>query len=131
MIMEKFEDLIGRILVSVENHNNEELVFTLDTGEKYKLYHDYRWGYSEDVRIEDIVGDLSDLVGSPLLMAEEVSHANETPDGVPRKGLDPSEYKLSYTWTFYKLATLRGYITIRWYGVSSGDYSESVDWGIA
>jgi hypothetical protein len=122
--MEKIEDLVGKVLVSVENRNSEELIFTLDTGEAYKLYH--LQDCCEGVNIEDVIGDLNDLVGSPILMAEEVTHSGENPEGVPVK-----DYQDSYTWTFYKLATIKGYVTIRWYGESNGYYSESVDWGVA
>lgn len=122
--MEKFEDLLGKVLSSVENRNDEELVFTLDNGKKYKLYHEQ--DCCESVCIEDIIGDLSDLVGSPILMAEEITNRDENPQGVSNK-----EHQESFTWTFYKLATKNGYVTIRWYGESNGYYSESVDWGVA
>lgn len=117
--MAEFSELYGKVLVAIENRGNEELIFTIDSGEKYKLYHSQ--SCCESVTIEDISGDLSDLVGSPLLMAEEVV-SNENPEGYK------SEYEQdSFTWTFYKLATIKGHVTIRWYGSSNGYYSESVD----
>jgi hypothetical protein len=75
------------------------------------------------VYIEDICGDLEDLVGLPILMAEETS-SRENPPEVVREHYDDS-----FTWTFYKIATNKGNVTIRWYGGSNGYYSESVDWG--
>lgn len=117
----KFEDLKGKVLAKVENHNDEELVFTTDEGEVYKLYHCQ--DCCESVTIEDICGDLGDLIGEPLLVAEEVVHEQDVnPEGVPAK-----EYQDSFTWTFYKLDTCKGGVTVRWYGESNGYYSESVD----
>ena len=73
--------------------------------------------------MEDICGDLGDLVGHPIAIAEEVT-SKEDPENA-KIGLD--ERQDSFTWTFYKLATIKGSVTIRWYGESSGYYSESVD----
>ena len=113
------KDLIGKTMTRVENVNNEELVFTTTEGRVYMLHHDQ--DCCETVTIESIVGDLSDLVGEPLLMAEEAT-SNTHPDG-----RSPSKYEESFTWTFYKFATRKGYVDVRWFGESNGYYSESVD----
>lgn len=109
----ELSELIGKTLAAVKN-TGDELLFMTNTGDRYKLYHDQ--DCCEDVRIEEVIGDLADLVGAPLLMAEEVSNADAP--------VVPNED--SYTWTFYKLATIKGYVTIRWLGTSNGHYSESV-----
>lgn len=115
-MLKNFEDLNGQTLSKVENIDDKELVFTLQSGEVYKLYHSQ--DCCESVYIEDIVGELTDLVNTPILLAEEVDN------DFPKK--DP--YDESYTWTFYKLSTIKGSVTIRFYGTSNGYYSERVDW---
>lgn len=92
--------------------DDEHLMFKLENGEVFLFYHDQ--DCCEDVRIEQIDGDLNDLIGNPLLMAEETTQLGDTDWGTE-------------TWTFYKFATVKGYVTVRWYGDSNGYYSESVD----
>lgn len=114
-----FTDLKGETLSACVNKDDEEIVFTLEDGRAYRLYHEQ--DCCEHVSVEDVWGRLEDLVGSPLLLAEEA----EEPEGEDHR---PS-YADSYSWVFYKLATVKGYVTIRWLGESNGYYSESVDFG--
>ena len=116
----KFEDLVGKTLVRIEVdrlefENGDEIVFLTECGKKYRLFHDQ--DVNEQVDIDDICGNLGDLLGSPILVAEEVSNSSGT----------PKNDDVSYTWTFYKIDTARGGVTIRWYGCSNGCYSEAVD----
>jgi hypothetical protein len=108
------ENMIGKVFTSV-TQDGETMTFANDK-ERFTFLH-YQ-DCCESVSIEDIVGDLSDLEGEPLLMAEEVS--GEAPAGWE------DEYHDSYTWTFYKFATRKGYVDVRWLGESNGYYSESV-----
>ena len=111
------EDLLGKTLVRVDGRvGGDEIVFQTKDGATYKMFHSQ--DCCEQVSIDDIVGELDDLVGSPIVMARE-----DTNKGEGAK----SNYDDSYTWTFYNLATAKGKVTIRWYGSSNGYYSESVD----
>ncbi|MNZ76081.1 hypothetical protein D3C78_945760 [compost metagenome] len=94
------------------------MVFETDSGEVFKMYHDQ--DCCESVHINDIEGDLSDLIGEPVTLAEE-STSNDNPKVEDEWGPE------SFTWTFYRLATKNGFVVIRWYGESNGYYSESVD----
>lgn len=114
----KFEEILGKTITHIKSEY-DEITFTCDDGDRFSMYHVQ--DCCEGVYVEDIIGDLDDLLNSPILMAEEIINSNENPEGVPTK-----EYQDSFTWTFYKLATIKGYVTIRWYGESNGYYSESV-----
>lgn len=117
----EFEELQGKVILSIENNENAELIFKTSCGATYKLYHEQ--DCCESVTIEDICGDLCDIIGSPLLLSEKVRHDQD----MAPEGLKTEEYDDSCTWTFYKLGTKNGSITIRWYGTSNGYYSEEVD----
>jgi len=108
--------MVGKTFVSVSGGTgDDELRFETAEGEVFLFSH-YQ-DCCESERIEDVCGEIQDLVGEPLLLAEEVSGYI---------GPEP-EYADSYTWTFYKFATRKGYVDVRWLGESNGYYSESVD----
>jgi len=110
--------MLGKTFVRVTGDvGGYEMLFETANGERFMFAHSQ--DCCESVDINDIVGDLQDLCGSPLLVAEEVQ--GETP-------VDFEEgYHESVTWTFYKFATRKGYVDVRWLGESNGYYSESVD----
>ena len=113
--------LKGKTLINIEVDTDINNIRFVDSdGNKYDMYHDQE--YNEDVYIEDICGDINNLLNTPIILAEEVTNSDDPP---PDNGDGTTDR--SYTWTFYKLATIKGYVTIRWYGTSNGHYSETVD----
>lgn len=112
--IKEFDELLGRCLYRATASDDEMKLYL--TPSHYVKFH-HAQDCCESVYIEDVCGDLEDLVGSPLLVAEEVSGYTAPP---------LNEHEDSYTWTFYKFATERGSVTVRWYGSSNGYYSESV-----
>lgn len=109
------EDMVGRTFTSVEK-TEYELNFICEDG-TFKFYHDQ--DCCESVYIESITGDLEDLVNTPITFAAESNSDDQPPE---------SDYGYdSYTWTFYKFATIKGWVDVRWFGESNGYYSESVD----
>lgn len=116
--MAKLEDLIGKVLTKVEQVGLERIIFETSEGKTYALYHFP--DCCETVTIEDIAGNLEDLINEPILIAEKTTSI-ENPPGITK------EYQDSFTWTFYKFATRKGFVTLRWYGESNGYYSEEVD----
>lgn len=77
--------------------------------------------------VEDVCGDVADLVGSPVVRAEEPSsldNFDELKEAQRTEGI--VDYTPdSYTWTFIILGTAKGTVTLLWYGSSNGYYSES------
>jgi len=113
----KIEDMRGKVFTRVTGSVGGDTLVFENASERFVFFHPQ--DCCESVDINDITGDLEDLVGEPLLIAEEVSGATE-PD---------EEHYESYTYTFYKFATRKGYVDVRWLGESNGYYSESVSLG--
>lgn len=111
-----FDTLLGRTLMHVEEIKEPESMIVFVTFNDEVFLQTHRQDCCESVGIESIVGDLRDLEYAPILVAEE-SSSDATTDA--ESG--------SATWTFYKLATRKGYVDIRWLGTSNGYYSERVD----
>lgn len=109
-------ELVGKTFTTVRNID-DEIQFLGDEGD-YKLYHDQ--DCCESVSVEDVCGDLADLEGTPIVSAEELSDEPEPPQP------EPEYTDESYTWTFYRFRTIKGTVTIRFYGSSNGYYSERV-----
>lgn len=110
-----FEELEGKTIVEIHGMEvgNDVIYFVCDDGTIYMMYHEQ--DCCESVDINDICGDVDFLLNTPITLAEKVTETGENED-----------YD-SFTWTFYNFGTIKGYVTLRWYGESNGYYSESVD----
>jgi len=114
----EFSDLVGNTLVSVEQgsaRDGDALEFTTTGGDRYVMWH--RQSCCEDVNLNEIVGELGDLVGARIESAEETSNSGDVVG---------DEFGSTETWTFYTIRTIKGTVMLRWYGSSNGYYSESV-----
>ena len=112
--MTKFFDLVGKVLFDVQGleEGSESVGFTAEDGSAFILSHCQKC--CEDVHIVDVCGDVEALIGVQILEAEEAT--SDEPAGGAELSL----------WTFYKLSTIKGSVTIRWYGESNGYYSVGV-----
>jgi hypothetical protein len=115
-----FDILKGQTLTAVVvDRERDEIKFST-TDKVYLMFH--HQSCCENVYIKDIVGDIEDLIGTPILAAEERGDTGYF-NGRDRKRR--GEY--SWTHTFYTLRTIKGSVDISWSGSSNGYYSESVD----
>lgn len=109
-----FDVLVGETILKIDATKGADVIdIVCESGLRFRMLH--HQDCCEGVDVEDIIGDLADITGAEILMAEESSNSD-----------DPPMNAESYTWTFYKLATIRGYVTLRWLGTSNGYYSEHV-----
>ena len=106
---QEVEDFLGKTITGYELLPNKGgITFSCSNGYEYMATH--LPDCCEEVILEDISGNLDDLVGQPIIIAETTTKDNEN--------------DTSPMWTFYKFATPKGYVTLRWVGTTSGCHSE-------
>lgn len=131
-----FSELKGKTITEITGFSKDsfEIKFKCSDDSNYRMLH-YQ-DCCEGVSVEDIIGDVVDLLNNEILLAEEVTSNEPEEPEKSRRAKEKAEREAngghyygedSETWTFYKLSTIKGSVTIRWYGSSNGYYSESVD----
>lgn len=113
---EQLAKLLGKVPDYIRAER-DEIVISFTDATVARFYHSQ--DCCESVEITDTVGDWADLVGVPLLVAEERINPPDCP-------ADDGGYG-STTWTFYTFRSINGSVDVRWYGTSNGYYSERVD----
>lgn len=141
--MSNLKEIEGKVIKDIiksETSNSrdvfvDELIFICTDGSQFKMSH--LQSCCEGVWLEDIVGELDDLIGQEITLFEKRtdSYSYEMSEEVPQKSkVIQNKYSFSdaemqeYTqWTFYEIQCPRGSVTLRWYGNSNGHYSVEVD----
>lgn len=112
--------LLGKTLATCKVGNNSVL-FTTECGRQFEMTHIQ--DCCESVTVDGVIGDIDNIIGSPIISAlEEIS--NNKPEDY-----EAGEYSSegSETWTKFTIKTEKGSAQIMWFGTSNGYYSESVD----
>jgi len=118
-------ELKGHAFSEIKASDTEVEFIGMDGKPVFLMFHEQ--DCCESVYLDEVIGDWEDLIGTPIFVAEEVSNREN-----PRLKMDEDDENYytvpdSETWTFYKFTTMKGSVTLRWYGTSNGYYSESVD----
>lgn len=112
-----FKTLANKKIVDVRglSRGSEHISILFADGEAIKFYHSQ--SCCESVEVDDVYGCEDDLIDS-ILYDIELVQSNDRPR---------DKYDSSFTWSFYKFRTSKGYVDVRWYGCSNGYYSETVN----
>lgn len=143
-----FEQLKGKTIDELTGCEVGSEVIEFDTKEGPRFRLKYHQDCCANCSVEEIIGDIQDLIGTPILLAEEVSSNEPDKSAMEEREAEYKKDKENYeksgnkyyyknfedycksryeseTWVFYKLSTIKGSVTLRWYGSSNGYYSES------
>lgn len=138
--MQDLEGLVFENVHQVLTSGGDELWFETFDGDTYKMLH--QQDCCENVTLEEIIGDLEDLINTPIIEARASADSNRQQAELDLINDDDERLMLllksepkpeplycddSMTWTFYIFRTIKGTVTLRWFGTSNGYYSERVD----
>ena len=107
------KDMVGKKITGIY-YDEENFQILTDDG-VYAFYHEQ--SCCESVWLTQVDGISDKIIGSRIVMAEEVVDEKDTEYG-------------HVTYTFYKIGTTKGIIDFRFQGESNGYYSESVDFSV-
>lgn len=106
---------------------SEEVTFSITKdGRYYEVIMYHIDDCCEDVELEDF--DTTLKIGSTGYVGALITEAREDVNPPHSPVLDGNVD--SYTYTFYNILTSKGYLNLRWLGVSNGYYSERVDFQV-
>ena len=109
---EPIVSLLGNTLKAISiSPDKDKIIFFRVDNVRVTMSHTQQC--CESVYLDDIVGEIEDLIGSPLTVAEVYTHWSKEDEHMQ--------------YTFYRLATVKGYVLLRWIGTSNGYYSTEVD----
>jgi len=117
--MADFSFLSGKTITEIQKvegwESNDKIVFEFDDDSEMIMTH--KQECCENVYLAEVIGDFEDLLNTPILVAYascSVEHGDSCEDDEKH-------------WTFYRISTIKGTVTLRWCGTSNGYYSVSVD----
>ncbi len=113
----EFNEIVGKTLESVELNieHDDRIIFNFTDGTICESLHVQ--DCCESVCVNAVDGAIEDIIGSPILVAEETHELNVNP---PDEGCNES-----WTWTKQVIRTEKGEVVFVWLGESNGYYGET------
>lgn len=103
--------MVGKVFSKIEMDRHQEfIIFSFEDGSVFKMGHNQEC--CEKVYLEDIVGDITKMIGQTVISASHTSDGDLSDDGVT-----VIEYN------FYTIQGNLDSITLRWYGETNSCYS--------
>lgn len=111
----------GETVVKIDNlkEGGFDVKFICASGKVFRMFHEQEC--CEDVEIEEIHGNVEDLIDSPIITAYR--SLSEPPSCKKPENFRDFWNGGYCRWTFFIFRTMKGTVTVRWYGESNGYYA--------